>query len=265
LREARIGSTTNLQAVVWLESAQIDGADLRLSRDVRFVPSWSRAHASLGILSIHGERIQMSRTQRPVALLELPLGLQAGSHTLDVQLLVEVSPQGSRSADRGPHTVGGDIQRHSWSREIEVVDGETSTVEVVNGNGELAERIVQRLSTVELTVERRGSDELLGIAILPTDGMPIGLACDVIWRVDGREWCLGTYVSGVGAAIDGDPYPEGDGRCGVYGWLREFAGSTVDLVFRPNPDLARATVDLTRVYGNEIILRSMKVVIRDRR
>jgi len=80
---------------------------------------------------------------------------------------------------------------------------------------------------------------------------PTGVAFDVAVRDEtGREWPMNTLVCPAGGRAEIAPSTMWSG----------FNADRVDVVMRPNRQLALQTVDVTRMWGETIILRDVPVV-----
>ena len=86
----------------------------------------------------------------------------------------------------------------------------------------------------------------LGITSVPAD-----VAFDVVARVDGKEYPLGTLTAKRGATF------QLNGGAGGFGAPADAAKA--DLVLRSSQKVARSTVDLTQIWGGELVLPDVPV------
>jgi hypothetical protein len=50
---------------------------------------------------------------------------------------------------------------------------------------------------------------------------------------------------------------------GVSGQVPSFTSRRVDLILRPNPEVARRTIDVTRIYAGELVYEDIEVEHQD--
>lgn len=81
--------------------------------------------------------------------------------------------------------------------------------------------------------------------------MPADVAFDVVARVDGKEYPLGTLTAKAGATYQLNG--------GAGGFDAPADVTKADLVFRSSQKVARSTVDLTRIWGGELVLPDVPI------
>jgi hypothetical protein len=84
-------------------------------------------------------------------------------------------------------------------------------------------------------------------------GMPLALAHSIFLRSGTREWPFNgpglTLPAGVG----------GVGRHTLSTSTKDLTSDRVDIILRPNPDLAAHTIDIDSMWNEEIILKDVVV------
>jgi hypothetical protein len=93
-----------------------------------------------------------------------------------------------------------------------------------------------------------GWDNRIAFA-LDIDRPPVDLAFDVILRADGIDWLAGSF-----AARSGEHFIARAQRV-----LNGFTARQVDIVLRPSPETALYTIDVQRIWGEEIVFQAIDV------
>jgi len=91
--------------------------------------------------------------------------------------------------------------------------------------------------------------------------LPVPVAFDVYCR-DGEDMTkVGSFTSGNGDIGGGywTNYPGQQFMRSVSGGVNGLRGNQIDLVMKPRPDLALRTVDLTRVYDGEVVIKGVSL------
>jgi hypothetical protein len=162
-----------------------------------------------------------------------------GAHTLTVTLAYRVTD--TQYFD-GPALAGGKM---SVSGDWELAPAETQTVKLIHDPAARA-AIEKSFVIPRFSLDR---DDRCQIEIEATS-LPYPMACDVIVRSGASEWRLpGVY------------FPAGHRRwgSGTYGSLKGLTADRVDIVLRASPAVARTTVDLTRIWDGEAIIKDVPV------
>ena len=112
----------------------------------------------------------------------------------------------------------------------------------------------QLLGRIALRVRREGGS-LGGLEITRP---PIGIAADVALRdpATGREFALGSFAAAAGQQVvhQLDPSSREDWKA-----IGESTSPTVDLILRPNVDVARRGLYVSSMWGEDIVLSDVKV------
>ncbi len=93
-----------------------------------------------------------------------------------------------------------------------------------------------------------GWDDRVALAFR-IDRPPVDLAFDIIVRADGIEWSIGSLTVKHGGWFSARTQRE----------LTGFYAKKLDVILRPSPDAALYTIDMERIWGQEIILRGITV------
>jgi hypothetical protein len=91
--------------------------------------------------------------------------------------------------------------------------------------------------------------------------LPVPVAFDVFGQRGERSERLGTITSGQGGN-DSNVYAfygQQEGIRQISANLRGITGDKMDLVLKPRPDLAARTLDLTKVYDGEIVIKDVEI------
>ncbi len=277
LKEARVGSTTELIAQGTITSATLDTRqatietamfpEIRPRGSRRFLPSMP-----VGWLYLAGSASRMRVfIESPVlafCITKPETGLGRRDLAMDLDLLAEPSGGGfmvlgSAPAGRGQ---GGTGVRHSHGVTVEVLPADAPVVDLVTPTPELMASLTARLSPRQSTYSSFlfASNASQQFSV---DDLPVPVAFDVIWKVGDREWKVGSFTSGQGVPLQAD-----DGTHMYYsglggGHLRHVGGrrlpgfraKAVTVILRPSPAAALLTVDLTRIYGGELVFEDVDI------
>ncbi|MCA9290571.1 MAG: hypothetical protein KDA25_05550 [Phycisphaerales bacterium] len=148
-----------------------------------------------------------------------------------------------------PTTSGDLVETFEFTRSstVTIVDGATIAMIEATPESSAAVRDSIHVNLVDgiVAVEHTTWADHSGMVLIVNP--PVGVAFDVFARTpDGVEHVLGTLVAAAG----------GNAQTHLRAPLRErFPGvDRIDLVFRPNADLAAGTIDLESIWGAEIVL-----------
>jgi hypothetical protein len=138
--------------------------------------------------------------------------------------------------------------------EIEVVPDGDDTVEVISGP-DVADLLANDTATsnaATATAHRHAfPDGLCGSGnLLLAHPITLDLAFDVIWSAGNEQH----KVHNSAIAI-----PKGGSGSYYSGYLSANPPPTVDLILRPNPDIARRSVSMTRIWGQTVIIKNIPV------
>jgi hypothetical protein len=263
LKEARVGSRTDLEAVIALKSVFVDGTRTR-----RTTPqtkpgalSWPDV-APVGLMFVSGPSGVMAaglRRENAGMEAEMPTNLGAGLHACDLTVHVKCLRLDRTAIIPGNilDFTGPNSSLREAHLTFDLLPEGSSSLEVVASTPEMALTIRKALDPRGPGVQAMTiAGQRLASMTVSTEGLPMGVAFDVVLRSEGQEWPLGSFTSGT----------SGDGmhrmswwiasdskRLYIGGALSDFDASSVEVILLPRPDMARRTVDLTRAYGGAII------------
>jgi hypothetical protein len=198
--------------------------------------------------------------------LELPPGLQPGRHSLSVQLSIQTKSMIAGTITwNDPAPDDPEVRKVSGVVEFELTDGAQPGVEVVDPSESERTAMESALSPLSprVWVYGGGSQRQYGNAQVQfnLETVPMPGAFDVFWNIDGKEHAIGSFTTGRSA----DPWssvmtgPGMDRVRYVSGGVPMTASGKVDVILRPNPAAAARTLDLTRMYGAEIVYKGVDV------
>lgn len=280
VKEARIGSSSVLQSHAALRSASLNGSKLaraksRMSLGFPF-PVDVGAHVGWFMLNGSAQRAAwgggMSSVGEAKLLLDVPATTAAGRGEIDVQLQAWTQPQ-SRMMNFSWTAVPGvedDPKASVHSARFEVEISPAETVELVKPDEEMRDRMRTVLEPSQVTVWKQpagfgGGQVNSAMMHFDIDRRPIDAAFDVIWVIDGREQSVGQLITGMSAdlGVQTDSFGGGPSLRIVHGNVARFESGVVDIILRPNVEIALSTVDLTRIYGEEIVFKDVQVNSQD--
>jgi hypothetical protein len=187
------------------------------------------------------------------------LGLPTGIHR--VRILVELTVSESSTSATTP--------LHLWTIEhtadVDVIPPDAQDIMLIT-DPDQAGAVRAALQPRDCRVEVRGG-KLHAEGYIEVWDVPVAIAFDVIWRVDGGEWGIGSVSCRSRSRLS----PTKD-TSRVVNWFRHpqslhFSGEviefpstdTIDLVLFPNPGNARQAVGLDTIWGETIIFEGVPV------
>lgn len=161
-----------------------------------------------------------------------------GPQTIHVRSRVELWE--SSSATTGPPTATTEVDlQTTWT----LVAADAPTMTPVPDDPQTRAAMEKGVTIRDLHIDPHDPYEVyLYITAL---GLPAPLAHDVILRAGAREWPLTTHCGTTGTSTSAR--------------IEKFDPDVVDVVFRPSPAAAARTVDLTRYWTGELVIRNVKV------
>ncbi len=204
---------------------------------------------------------------------EVPNTLAPGMY--DVELEIEMSGVDTNTFGFnpfGPKKDDPDAVRSTHRARFEVVAAGVDTVEVIEPTQEMTERIARQLrGNMHVTqmstptglgaifgLGRRTSQVMVTVHY---DSLPAPIAAHASVRHTGGDVRLNSLVTGRSVSEFGMGYsPYGAESVMLYAQnVPKIADKRVALVLRPDPSLAQWSVDITRVYGGEIIIENLSI------
>ncbi len=184
-------------------------------------------------------------------------------YVLGVEAVVEAqSLQGSNSW--GDVARSKDAAHHYAEFAVDIVPRDQDTIEIVNPDDAMREQMEAFVRMDKFLIQhsdQNGREWRNASISLPTSGAPCPFAFEVYYRTADGEHRVGALTSSShGVMLRSSPaWPPYEGKASVGMNVPEFTDATVDLIFRPSPEIARATIDLTRMYGGEIVVKDVPV------
>jgi hypothetical protein len=167
----------------------------------------------------------------------------AGAGEQIVRIVMDVSIKADANvADKAK---SGVLCTRRFERELSwtLIDPNLETVQMVHAPS-LEPVFRQLVRTGALTIDKSGK------ASLPVEAktLPMPLACDVIVQQGAREWPLSPVA-----------FPSGNGWTQSVGNIFDLSANRVTIVLKPDLWEARGTVDITRLWDGELVIRNVPV------
>jgi len=269
LKEARIGSGTQMQGMVSLVSANMGSRKLveavPPNAAIGFFPA---VNMQMGWVYLTGSsaRWGMGTAASGGVELRVPKGTSAGAQTLGISVKMTVQPMGGMISWM-PGQTGPNTQSSEHRLTVEVLPQDLDTVTVVEPTNSTTEQLEAMLNPRTVSVNSYAQSSFLfgtqmtqmaGVSFQLTEP-PAPIAHRVFMRNGDREWELGPLASGEGLDMTG--WGPSEGFRYISAQVRGFDEKTkaVDLVFRPDPSIAPRTLDMESVYGGELVVRNVEV------
>jgi hypothetical protein len=180
--------------------------------------------------------------------------------------MVIAQPSGGYTWPTLSSAKASELRMHGASLTVRVLPEGSDSIEVEPASEDLSKKLGDLMHPHPITLMERDAGAGFGDIFLsniefPIDGIPIAVACDVFVKVGEREIPAGSFTSGIGADQQQVYYGPGMDKM-------RFAQSnlapigkakTVTVILRPSPDAARRTIDLTKIYGGEIVFEGIEV------
>lgn len=279
LKEARIGSGTQAHALVTFSSARAGGMELRQIHSVTEAdaPVWARAilgdaHAMLGWFQLYGAASRMgfmgSQQQNARLLIDSvcttgsPAPLPQGDHTLELDLGFSV-----QSASRTTTWTFDDRQpadRAGFKLPLRI-NPPGAGLRIVEPDPDLSRQVREAAKPATVMILNYGNDDTRYVHLQFHPGrLPVGLAFDVLFKSPEKTWRIGSFVSG--RSVDNTEassftYGGADDSIErqVQGQIGEFTLDSATIVLRPNPELAKRTLDMDSVYNETLTYEDVPV------
>ncbi|TVQ33359.1 MAG: hypothetical protein EA376_02360 [Phycisphaeraceae bacterium] len=205
-------------------------------------PGWSPVNRWLS----HGRSFSDYQTLRPAG--PLPLGDQ----TFMLEYVFELSER-----DRNPSNATHDSKTDTvaiWKRRFEhkvKIVPEAISID----NDDLAALVRKSIRDVRATFKvhsktGRGNP----VCHIDFENLPIGIAGDLVWRMNGVEWNVGAVLAVPGAGLQTIEVRVGGIQHSL--WRRE-----ADIIIRPNHEHTKRFVDIGDYLGQEIVIRNVPISV----
>lgn len=202
------------------------------------------------------------------AAVPVPAGTRSGPSRIAIEIVTEAKDFGRSNQSWGDISKSASAAHHYAELPIEILPNNVDSVESVPPDAELKRRMEQfvRPGRFEIQIQNVPPQRTYrgATVAIPIKPCPIDFAFDVFYRTKDGEHRLGSVSSSQFGTLDSghlNPPTNGSIYCGAP--VKEFDDETVDLIFRPKTSIAMATIDLTRIYGEEIVIRDVPVEVTD--
>jgi hypothetical protein len=265
LKEARVGSSVALTSSVTFKEGRLDQRPAPIRRATSGVivsfgndPDW------IGCFQLYGAGnrwgVSMPAQQLPV-LLTPPRDLSAG--TVPLSVAISVSTQQTRGGMPWGQKSEGE-PTHTHQCELRLEQGSSNTIELVQPDAATQERMERLFNPLKPMARGYGDRNARAEIGFNVGDAPLPAAFDVIWSDNGKEWNIGVVSTGIVARgtseDDMNPWAgQPDRQRHVSRTLSQFNSKKVDVILRPSADVARRTIDITRIYGAEIVYKDVEV------
>lgn len=252
----------------------------------------------LGAVYLMGSKFNAGTFGMPMAVamgVTCPEGLAPGKYSLSVGIILsptDASGRGVFALPTKPKADDAKVARPVLTCQVEVVPKDTQTVTAVAPTPELEAALAKALVPPHAQLMGTMTTMVSGPSVggMPTPpatsraktlsatvdltNAPVEVAFDVFAREGDRQWRVGTITTGnspeeageggfgaqmaftIGAGLGATPKHLSRGLAGTLGGLQ---GKTIDLIFRPNIEAARRTLDQTRFYNGEIVVKNVRL------
>lgn len=204
----------------------------------------------------------------------VPEGLAPGKHRISAELFIQANDWGMNTTSWGDTTKKTSENRAIvLEAQFELVAADAESFEVVAANEKLAEELATALrpqhAMLMASWNPRQRDSAMLQMVCSTATVPVDVAFEVFAvAADGEEYPLGWLTSGRGGYSHMSMMSFSPGQSmrtisGPAGDLKKKKTKRIDLLLRPSLDLARQTVDLTKVYGGEVRIKDINLTEND--
>jgi hypothetical protein len=267
LKEARIGAAAALQASVTLSSATVDGKLASRASQSQWAGLPMFMNPNLGWFQMFGKNNRFGWSApfgEAKLLLDPSEKLTPGRHVAKVKIAIQTNPQTFGTvAWPNPNKTDVNVRWDEHEVAFDVAAGRAG-VELVEPSAGDKKKMEQLLEASNLQVYKYGPGQPpVAQAQFNVDGKPMDGAFDVILRSGEREWPLGSFTTGTSASGDPGFGPGMETQRLASGPVPGFKAGKVDLVLRPSPKAAAATLDVVRMYNAEIVYKDLEVPMQD--
>jgi len=267
LAESRLGGAGMTMGHYWVRRATIGGQPARVQGGMVFGAGGPEPHmierdAQVGWVYLFGNGGGWGGQQQKGSsgisfLVEQPEGLGAGVHTLELELLARVIEQTGAMAmtwnpPKGENPEG--FKKSSVTLDFRVV--EEDPIERVASSPEVDEQLTNSILVSSTSASRSLLSTNTWIHLTFTNA-PVDFAFDATLRQGEREWPLGHLTSGR-LASQMNSWGETDAAY-LQGETKGLGAEPVDLILTPSTEVARQTIDMTRIYGGEVIIEGIDI------
>jgi hypothetical protein len=268
LDESRIGGGEMATSTVSLADRTIgDSSIARIAGDNPFDAFGVMSQQFDGQFQLIGSTMRWyaGMSQSVGVLLRLPDDLAPGRHelTMDLESHTALIDQSRNMVVWSSMNKPTNVRRDAISIAINVVAAGDDAIELVEATPEMDDRLHMGVTPQQVWAFKMGRQTTF-MAQFGGSNPPVDLACDVYLRCDGVEHRVGTLTTGSPASnAAGMSFWSQTNTFGVSGQVPSFTSRRVDLILRPNPEVARRTIDVTRIYAGELVYEDIEVEHQD--
>jgi hypothetical protein len=262
LIDSRVGPLSDLMTVVSRAECWLDGKELKHAVAAERKASQRRMPGQVRYVAAfyhYGRGNRMSYGSGGLSL-TLPDGVSPGRYVLKVKLSADTRSNRMAWTPAGP-TASSDTILVEFSVPVEIVD--RATVEMVAPDEATRQAIQLQLEPIRV---------MNGGLMFGMDGgnaatiqfnmadLPVGVDFDVKLRSGERTWDMGRLSSGTGCQGQELDYFYGFGGSDRMLWCSEtLSVDKVDVILTPSAQAAARTVDLFRIYGEQVVYKDVEV------
>lgn len=295
LQPGRVGSSSQLMAFASLDAAKLGETTLRKptagtrSQGLFAAPVNSGSELYFyfyGTKMTGGWMAGMggtggTQTQEQIVVLTVPKATDPGERTLTATVLCRVSDAQNGWSSNGVRMKAGDpgVAAFTITQRVTVLPADAEPVKLSTPTPAAEKQLRELLASSQVSAAVSASSSFLpfigGLSVsrnvtlqLTIDKSATPFAFDVFIRIRGKETKLGQLSSSAAAAgADGvytsGFYSPGGGAGSRIAYLSaevsnlQKSDKVADLIFRPSTRAAVNTLDLTEIYGGEIVLKDV--------
>lgn len=278
VKELRIGASSQLMAMIHFDQASIAGQPLRptitVGGQLRSLSGFLEIpNRQIGWVQMYGKASGwgMTTNQTCPIVLEPADGaaLTPGRHQASLSVAIEVHPISASNPIQWGAKPDAKFPRRQHTANVEVIPDEMAAIQRIAATDDLTRQLKTDLSPLTLMVYSQNASNLMGQVTYVSGSLTftiakpaVPLVFDVVLRSGDREWPMGSFSSGTLCSRDQNQFNFGaadDLQRAVGAQLTDFNEDKVDIVLRPNADLARHTLDITSLYDGEIVFPDAQV------
>ena len=263
MKESRVGAATDLVTMVHSAECRLDGEVLNEALPTDRRNDLRRAHPASGyvVMLYHTRPRGMSYGARGL-LLKLPESAKPGLYSLRVKLAVDTrsSRMGVVLGTKSSAKSSADSKSVEVELPVELVEG--PTVELAPPDKAVSQLMELRLEPIRVMnggIYSAAGRDAATIHFNIAD-LPLGVDFGVKLRSGQRTWDMGRLSSGTTCEMTELDYIYGfSGSDRVLSSAESLSTEHVDVILTPNAAAAAKTVDLFRIFGEEIVYKDVEV------
>ncbi len=180
---------------------------------------------------------------------DLPNGVYVASIAIDVAFYEEVDV--ARFGWNPPPALASTERSFRAQTSVVAVDDPTASVVFLHDDA-VRDRVGKAVSVRDLEFRRGQGNEIVVGGSFAAENLPVPVAFDVFLRSGDQEWYL---TSPAATPEDRTMYS------GFWGHLFNFNANLrqVDVVMRPSAGAARDTIDIKKIWGEEVVIKDVAI------